>query len=66
MMRSDQWFPRRTPIGITIGEPITPDGTDFSAILRLREAARAFIITGCGEPDLRELVKPEAPLVPAR
>jgi 1-acyl-sn-glycerol-3-phosphate acyltransferase len=61
MMRSDQWFPRRTPIGITIGDPITPGGTDFAAILRLREAARAFILAGCGEPDLRELVKPEPP-----
>jgi len=65
MMRSDQWFPRRTPIGIKIGEPILPAGTDFAAILQLREAARALILTGCGEPDLRELVKPEPPLAPA-
>jgi len=65
MMRSDQWFPRRTPIGLTIGAPIMPGGADFTAILQLREAARAFILAGCGEPDLRELVKPEPPPVPA-
>jgi 1-acyl-sn-glycerol-3-phosphate acyltransferase len=65
MMRSDHWFPRRTPIGIKIGEPIIPAGRDFAAILQLREAARAFILAGCGEPDLRELVKPEPLPAPA-
>jgi 1-acyl-sn-glycerol-3-phosphate acyltransferase len=58
MMRSDQWFPRRTAISMTVGEPIMPAGTDFAAALRLRDAARAVILAGCGEPDIRELVKP--------
>jgi hypothetical protein len=58
MMRSDQWFPRRTAICMAIGEPIVLTGTDFAAVLRLRDAARAVILAGCGEPDLRELVKP--------
>jgi 1-acyl-sn-glycerol-3-phosphate acyltransferase len=58
MMRSDHWFPRRTALGITIGDPIMPTGTDFASVLWLRDAARAVILAGCGEPDIRELVKP--------
>ncbi len=64
MLRGDQWFPRRMPLGIKVGTPIEPSGTDFAAVLSLRDAARAFILAGCGEPDLRELVKPEAGTTP--
>ncbi|MBI3772790.1 MAG: AMP-binding protein [Gammaproteobacteria bacterium] len=52
ILRSDQWFPRRGAISITIGEPILPEGTDWSAVLTLRNAARAEILRHCGEPDL--------------
>ena len=54
VMRSNYWFPRRGPVRITIGEPIPPDGDDFSAALRLRDKARSEILEHCGEPDLEQ------------
>ena len=52
VLRGGQWFPRRGPVSVTLGEPIAPEGSDFSAAVRLRDAARAAILAGCGEPDL--------------
>jgi 1-acyl-sn-glycerol-3-phosphate acyltransferase len=62
MLRSDQWFPRWTPLSVTIGNPIVPAGKDFASVLRLRDEARQAVLAGCGEPDLGELVKPPHPL----
>ena len=62
MLRSDQWFPRWTPLSVTIGNPIAPAGKDFASVLRLRDEARQAVLAGCGEPDLGELVKPPHPL----
>jgi 1-acyl-sn-glycerol-3-phosphate acyltransferase len=62
MLRSDQWFPRWTPLSVTIGSPIMPSGKDFAAVLRLRDEARKVVLAGCAEPDLGELVKPPRPL----
>jgi 1-acyl-sn-glycerol-3-phosphate acyltransferase len=59
MLRSDQWFPRRSAISLTIVEPIMPTGADLASVVRLRDAVRAVILARCGEPDLAELVKPE-------
>jgi 1-acyl-sn-glycerol-3-phosphate acyltransferase len=61
MLRSDQWFPRWTRINVEVLAPISPSGSDFSSILRLRDAVRQAVLARCGEPDLRELVKPAAP-----
>jgi 1-acyl-sn-glycerol-3-phosphate acyltransferase len=61
MLRSDQWFPRWSPISVTIENPLTPTGTDLGAIVQLRDAARAVVLAGCGEPDLVRLVKPPRP-----
>ncbi len=61
LLRGDQWFPRRTPIGVVIEEPIQPTGTDFTAMLSLRDAARAAMLKHAGEPDLGALEKPPAP-----
>jgi 1-acyl-sn-glycerol-3-phosphate acyltransferase len=61
LLRSDQWFPRRTAITVEIGEPVMPSGTDFGSVLRLRDKVRRSILSRCGEPDLGELVKPTAP-----
>jgi 1-acyl-sn-glycerol-3-phosphate acyltransferase len=61
MLRGDQWFPRWTPVTIEIGAPIAPSGTDFAAVLRLRDAVREAILVRCGEPDLGEMVKPTRP-----
>jgi 1-acyl-sn-glycerol-3-phosphate acyltransferase len=58
MLRSNQWFPRRAAVSVDIGEPILPTGKDFASILPLRDAARRFMLSRCGEPDLGELLKP--------
>jgi 1-acyl-sn-glycerol-3-phosphate acyltransferase len=60
MLRGDQWLPRWTAIEIEIAEPITPSGTDFSAVLKLRDQARAAMLERVGEPDLGVLIKPPA------
>ena len=61
MLRSDQWFPRWARIEVEVLEPVAPSGTDFASILRLRDDVRQAVLARCGEPDLRELVKPAAP-----
>ena len=58
MLRSDQWFPRRTSLSIRIEQPIKPSGTDFTSLIRLRDEVRHVILAHCGEPDIGELVKP--------
>jgi 1-acyl-sn-glycerol-3-phosphate acyltransferase len=61
MLRGDQWFPRRTPIDVVIEQPIEPAGTDFAAMLAMRDAARAAMLKHAGEPDLGLLEKPPGP-----
>jgi 1-acyl-sn-glycerol-3-phosphate acyltransferase len=58
MLRGEQWFPRWSPISVSIADPIEASGTDFASVVRLRDAVRAVILAGCGEPDLGELIKP--------
>jgi 1-acyl-sn-glycerol-3-phosphate acyltransferase len=58
MLRSDQWFPRWTPLSIRIEETIKPSGADFTSLVRFRDAVRQVILAHCGEPDIGELVKP--------
>jgi 1-acyl-sn-glycerol-3-phosphate acyltransferase len=52
ILRSGQWFPRRGQVSLTIGAPIRPQGSDWTAAISLRDAARAKILDYCGEPDL--------------
>ena len=52
VLRDGNWLPRRAHLRVEIGEPLLPDGDDFQAAIRLRDAARAEIISRCGEPDL--------------
>ena len=54
VLRGDQWFPRRAPVSVAIGAPLPPppSADPFSGALLLRDAARAFILEHCGEPDL--------------
>lgn len=58
MLRSDQWFPRWTPVSVRIENAVKPSGTDFASLLQLRDAVRKIVLAHCGEPDLGELVKP--------
>jgi 1-acyl-sn-glycerol-3-phosphate acyltransferase len=54
ILRGEQWFPRRGSVNLHIGAPIFPEGKDFAAAIRLRDAARAATLAHCGEPDLRQ------------
>ncbi len=45
-------LPRRTPLEVVIGAPIVPEGSNWEAALRLRDAARAHLLAHTGEPDL--------------
>ena len=35
-----------------VRQPFGPEGSDWSAAVRLRDRARAAILSTCGEPDL--------------
>jgi len=52
MLRPDSWFPRRGSLRVIMAEPIMPDGTDWTAAVRLRDAARAAILRQLDEPDM--------------
>ncbi len=52
MLRAGSWFPRRGRLEVIVAPPIRPDGEDWSAAVRLRDATRAVILRHCGEPDL--------------
>jgi len=58
ILRSDQWFPRRGTVAVTIGTPVPPEGADWAAAIRLRDTARAEILRHCGEPDLADRPPP--------
>jgi 1-acyl-sn-glycerol-3-phosphate acyltransferase len=59
MLRSDQWLPRWARVSVEFVDAIRPTGSDFSSIVKLRDATRNAILARCGEPDLGELSKPE-------
>ena len=52
VLRGEQWLARRAAVHVHIGKALFPDGSDFAAAVRLRDAARAVILARCGEPDL--------------
>ena len=52
VLRDGTWYLRRAAVSVTIGAPITPEGTDWAAAVKLRDAVRAEILSHCGEPDL--------------
>jgi len=54
VLRDGTWLPRRAPIAVTFGAPIAPEGSDWSAAVKLRDAVRAEILKHCGEPDLAQ------------
>jgi 1-acyl-sn-glycerol-3-phosphate acyltransferase len=52
VLRDGQWRPRPGLVQIIVTPPLTPDGDDWAAAIRLRDSARAAILAACGEPDL--------------
>jgi len=51
LMRSGSWFPRRGRVRMIFGSPLQPEGAEWEAAVRLRDAARAQVLRHCGEPD---------------
>jgi 1-acyl-sn-glycerol-3-phosphate acyltransferase len=49
-----RWLPRRSPITVTIGAPITPEGTDWREMVRIRDLAREAIARAAGERRVEE------------
>jgi 1-acyl-sn-glycerol-3-phosphate acyltransferase len=62
VLRDGQWMFRRGAISVTLGEPIEPAGTDWSAAVTLRDRVREEILRQCAEPDLGD----ETALAPTR
>jgi len=52
VLRDGTWYLRRAAVSVTVGAPILPEGGDWAAAVKLRDAARAEILRHCGEPDL--------------
>ena len=59
MLRAGSWLPRRGKITVTIGKAIDTNqissltgGNAWDTALKLRNAARGYILQHCGEPDL--------------
>ena len=52
LLRAGSNFPYRRAVHITVGEPILPQGSDWAAAMKLRDSARAELMTHLGEPDL--------------
>ncbi|HWM93363.1 MAG TPA: AMP-binding protein [Thermoanaerobaculia bacterium] len=51
-LRGDEWFPRRGGVELSVLSPVRPDGSDWAAAVRLRDAVRVQVLAACGEPDL--------------
>jgi 1-acyl-sn-glycerol-3-phosphate acyltransferase len=45
------WRLRPAKLRVLVGEPIVPTGDDWPAAVRLRDAARAYLLAHSGEPD---------------
>ncbi len=52
VLRGGQWFPRPGAVQVTVGSRLFAEQDGFDAAIALRDAARAAILAGCGEPDL--------------
>ena len=52
ILRPEHHFPRRGSVDITIGAPVQPIGTDWSAAVKLQRAVRDAVLRLSGEPDV--------------
>jgi acyl carrier protein len=52
VLRDGTWYLRRAAVSVVIGAPLAPEGGDWAAAVKLRDAVRAEILKSCGEPDL--------------
>jgi 1-acyl-sn-glycerol-3-phosphate acyltransferase len=51
ILPAGSWRPRRSRLRVVVLPAIAPTGSDWAAVVRLRDAARAAILAECGEPD---------------
>jgi 1-acyl-sn-glycerol-3-phosphate acyltransferase len=52
LLKDGTWLPRPGPVRVWIGEPIRPEGSDWKAIVALRDRVADAIAEHCGEPRL--------------
>jgi 1-acyl-sn-glycerol-3-phosphate acyltransferase len=52
VMRDGTWYLRRAAVSVHFGAPVAPEGADWTAAVKLRDAVRGQILRHCGEPDL--------------
>jgi 1-acyl-sn-glycerol-3-phosphate acyltransferase len=52
LLRGESRFPHRVVVKIHVDTPIVPAGSEWTAALKLRDAARDAILQKLGEPDL--------------
>ncbi len=52
VLRDGTWLPRPGPIRLWVGPPIAPEGSDWKAIVALRDKVADAIAARCGEPRL--------------
>ncbi|MDI5986160.1 AMP-binding protein [Halomonas sp. M4R5S39] len=50
-LRGREWLPHPGRVRVSVGEAIQPTTTGWAEAVRLRDAARSFILAECGEPD---------------
>jgi 1-acyl-sn-glycerol-3-phosphate acyltransferase len=51
-LREGTWSLRRAAVAVSFAPPVQPAGSDWNAVLKLRDDVRAEILKRCGEPDL--------------
>jgi 1-acyl-sn-glycerol-3-phosphate acyltransferase len=51
ILRGDDMFPRHGAVSVVVAPPIRPEGPGWAAAVKLRDAARAAILSRCGEPE---------------
>jgi 1-acyl-sn-glycerol-3-phosphate acyltransferase len=50
-LRGDDWLPSPGAIEVEVAPAIAPEGNDWEAAIKLRDATREAILQTCGEPD---------------
>ncbi len=58
LLRAGSLFPRHGAVRIIVSPPILPQGSDWAAALKLRDAARTALLNHLGEPDLAQEKSP--------
>ena len=51
IMRAGSWLIRSGSVFVCVEKPLQPDGNDWHAAVRLRDASRQAILRNSGEPD---------------